>query len=122
MQAEITVRTSAPYVEVRPTTDVKRESMCDFWRWAVRSALAFGRDLLLVDLQGRTSCSTLADKYYLAYFDSSDLDFHLLERVALVSDCAEDNGLDFLETVMRNAGYEWRVFALQESADQWLRQ
>ena len=74
----------------------------------------------LIDLRGTTSVSRDIDKYEFAYYKSNIAGLPRQWRYAFLKD-HNDNTLDFIETVMKNAGYIFEIFEAEHEAVDWLK-
>lgn len=74
----------------------------------------------LVDIRGTTSATTPHDKYEYAYRKTTDIGVRRSQKMALLKD-AGDHSADFMEIVMKNAGYMFRIFEDEGLAIDWLR-
>ena len=73
----------------------------------------------LIDMQGITSTSGVIGKYQFAYIEARKAGLTPDWKIALLKD-ADDETPDFIETVMNNAGYRFKVFTEKSDAVQWL--
>lgn len=73
----------------------------------------------LIDIRPVYDDSSILDKFDYAYRKASDAGLDQKWRVAVLKR-AEDHSPDFIETVMTNAGYDFRLFDDQVAALEWL--
>ncbi len=76
---------------------------------------------LLTDVRGAPNISSVYQNYEYAYKDMIDLKLQRDVRSAILVDDA-DTTHDFLETVVRNAGYNLQVFRSESAAIAWLNE
>ena len=74
----------------------------------------------LIDIRGTTSVSSVVEKYQFAHSDAQVVGLPHHWRIAFLVDHA-DGSLDFIETVMTNAGYAFLVFEDECEAISWLK-
>jgi hypothetical protein len=67
------------------------------------------------------SVSSIWDKYRYAYQEAAKFGLSRQWKIVVLKD-PDDRSPDFLETVMVNNGYMFRVFADEKTAIVWLRQ
>jgi hypothetical protein len=75
----------------------------------------------LIDIRGTTSVSSVTDKYKFAYQDTKEIKVPRHWKLAFIKDKGDDS-LEFIETVMLNAGYVLRTFEDESIAVDWLRE
>ena len=75
----------------------------------------------LIDIRGAQTVSSITDKYQFAYERARSLGLPHQWRIAFLM---EEGGEPqrFIETVMRNAGYDFKVFHDESSAIDWLKE
>jgi hypothetical protein len=76
-------------------------------------------DRLLYDLRNSRNVETIPDNYFWANQDAVELDLSTKDRIALLT-AADDSSHDFIEVVMRNTGFNARIFKTEEQAIEWL--
>ena len=74
----------------------------------------------LIDIRGTTSVSSVADKYEFAHEKAKTIGMPYHWRFAFLIDRGDDSP-DFIETVMENAGYMFRIFDDEREAIDWLK-
>jgi hypothetical protein len=74
----------------------------------------------LVDIRGSASVSSVVDKYKFAFEKAELAGLSRHWRYAFVIDHGDDSP-DFIETVMKNAGYAFQVFEDEREAIDWLQ-
>ncbi|KAA3649737.1 MAG: hypothetical protein DWQ11_18270 [Proteobacteria bacterium] len=85
--------------------------------------VAFGKarriTLFLYDVRGARNIETVFHNYRFANEDMARLNVNRAGSVAVVTD-PDDHSHDFVETAVRNAGYDVRMFGDYDSAVCWL--
>ena len=74
----------------------------------------------LLDIRGTTSEISVTEKYDFAYEKTGEIGVPRMARIALLKDPG-DNSPDFMETVMRNAGFTFRIFVDEREAIDWMK-
>ncbi len=75
----------------------------------------------LIDIRGTTSVSSVVEKYEFAYEKATVAGLPRHWRYAFLIDHGDDSP-DFIETVMKNAGYMLNVFEDEREAIDWLKE
>lgn len=75
----------------------------------------------LLDLRGTTSATTVIEKYDFAYKEARIIGVPQFWKSAVLKDVG-DPSPDFIQTVMRNAGYTLQLFEDEAAAIAWLTQ
>lgn len=73
----------------------------------------------LIDLRGTTSMASAPDLYEFAYEKSKVIGMQPRWKTAVLKDVGDDS-TDFLETVMKNAGFNVQMFESEQAAKSWL--
>lgn len=73
----------------------------------------------LIDARSSRNISTVLENYQYAYTNSHELALEKNVRVAILTS-PDDRSHDVVETLMRNAGYNVRVFSDESAAIAWL--
>lgn len=76
--------------------------------------------LAFIDLRNTKSNSSVFDKYSFAYKKAEMAGLSRSWRIALLKE-EKDTSPDFLETVMLNAGYQFKIFTNEQFALDWLK-
>lgn len=83
-----------------------------------------GRELeilgCLIDIRGIQSVSSAADKFFFAREKAAAAQLPQYWRYAFLVD-QNDDSINFIETVMRNAGYMFQIFEDESLAIDWLK-
>ena len=74
----------------------------------------------LIDIRGTTSVSSVVEKYEFAYKNATGSGLPHRWRYAFLMDQGDDSP-DFIETVMKNAGYVFQIFKNEDEAIEWLK-
>lgn len=75
----------------------------------------------LLDIRGTKSISSAVDKYNFAYEKANLIGLPHIWRIALLKDPADDSP-DFIETVMQNAGFSFKIFESEPEAIGWIKE
>lgn len=85
--------------------------------------LALSEDLTvsgcLIDIRGTKSVSSVVEKYNFAYKDTVKIGLPRHWKYAFLKD-RDDKSLEFIELVMSNAGYLFRIYNDEREAIDWL--
>lgn len=73
----------------------------------------------VIDVRKTKSTSSILDKYIFAYEKAEQTGLSRSWRIALLKK-VNDTSLDFIETVMINAGYQFKIFTNEQFALNWL--
>ncbi len=74
----------------------------------------------LIDMRGTTSISSVSGKYEFAYNKAREVGLSHKWKMALLKDDG-DTSPDFLQTVMDNAGWRFKLFVDNGLAEAWLK-
>ena len=74
----------------------------------------------IIDIRGTQSVSSVMEKYNFAYQNTKDIGLPHHWKYAFIKDLGDDS-LEFIDTVMHNAGYLFRLFEDENIAVDWLR-
>ena len=119
MEYDLKLSQCESYVFVRPFVNVTKNLAHLYTREAISLGNTLGISKLLVDVRGLVSLSGAMGKYAFAHGDGKRIGLTHLWQVALIYDEGNED-IKFLETVMRNAGYNYRVFGDESQARAWL--
>jgi len=75
----------------------------------------------LIDIRGTKSVTSNFEKYEFAQKQANHVGVPRHWRIALLKD-ADDDSPNFLETVMKNAGYSFKIFKDKLRAIEWLKE
>ena len=84
---------------------------------ALVKKLNFSR--IVIDIRNSKSISSASDKYSYAHEKAELCGLSQSWKIALIKEI-DDSSPDFLETVMINAGYKFKIFTNQDAALSWL--
>ena len=119
MDYEVALAENGTYVCVRVMTAITAELAMQFVRDAFELGRQHGIRKLLADERGCRSLSSISEKYAFAYSKGQEIGLSAEWQIALLED--EDNAsVEFLETVLLNAGYNCRIFSDEDRAIAWL--
>lgn len=76
--------------------------------------------LALINIRDTKSISSIYEKYLFAYERAESAGLNRSWKIALLKK-ESDKSPDFLETVMFNAGYQFKMFTDQQFAFDWLK-
>lgn len=119
MSYTISISDSRKFLRVHVEGDVSAAAARE-WSAELREASrAQGIQRLLVDVRSSRNVSTVLQNYQYAYRSSSDLELPKNVRSAILTS-PDDRSHDMVETFMRNAGYNVRIFTDESAAIAWL--
>jgi hypothetical protein len=119
MSYNITIPVNKDYVLVRVNRDITKALAMEYTKFATEVCKKNNLSKLLVDVRGQSSLSGVMGKYEFAYKDGEEVGLTRDMKVVVLRD-AEKTDMQFLETVMRNAGFNYLVIANEEEAIDWL--
>jgi hypothetical protein len=119
MDYEITRPAKKDYLIIKVNRDISKPFAEEYTKAATEHGKKNGLTKLLIDVRGRSSLSGTLGKYTFAYEDGKKVGLTSDWRVVVLRD-KDKTEMDFLETVMQNAGYNYRVLASEEQAIEWL--
>jgi len=121
MSYTITISENGQYIICRVTGSVTVEISREFAREMDSLSRATNIKRFLTDVREAPNIASVYQNYEYAYKDMIDLKLQRDVRSAILADSA-DTTHDFLETVVRNAGYNVRVFRSESAAIAWLNE
>jgi hypothetical protein len=123
MEYSVTMSESKKYVMIRVMVPVTRDIALRFTRDAKAMAEMGGTriDRFLFDMSKAHNIAGVGSNYDFAYSDMAKLEVDRSARSAVLVG-PTDSTHDFPELVLRNAGYNVRVFTNEEEAVAWLLQ
>jgi hypothetical protein len=121
MDYEIKVSGLGTFVHVIILTDITSEMGMQFLRDAVRLGKQRHMSGMLVDERGHRNLMSNTDQYNLAQSGCSEAGMDRGWKICFIKD-VDDKTLDFLETVMLNAGYTVRIFIGEAEAISWIQE
>ena len=118
---EVSLPEGASWVLVRVYRPVSFDVGRGMMKEAIGLAKRHGLSSFLHDVTGAPSILNATEQYQFAHFDLKDFGFDQNSKKAiLVSE--GDTTRDFMVTVLRNAGYNCRLFTSRAEAIRWLSQ
>lgn len=120
MDYKVSISENNRYLIVRVFKDVTNELALRFSRDAAALGDEKGIRKLLVDERGWGSLSSVLQKHDFAHGEAEGTGLTRVWRVAILKDPEDRRDVDFLETVMRNAGFNFRLFTDESEAKRWL--
>ena len=120
MNFETTLSRDGTYVIVRVKEDISAEMEREFAEQAIRLAKKHNIKRFLVDVRGIPNVAGSLDNYLFAYEDITRFGLDATSRIAVLAS-PDDRSHDFIETVLRNAGYNCRMFSAEKNALEWFR-
>ena len=118
MDYKATLSPNGDYVLVRVLKDVTTELAFRFLKDGARLGEEHDLRKMLVDERGAPSKTSVLEKYTFAH-ERKDVPVTRDWRIAMIKD-PDNKAVDFLETVMLNAGYTFRIFINENQAITWL--
>lgn len=103
----------------RVTDDITFERATQFTRDAIALGERRGVHCFLFDLRGTRNVASVFGNYQFAYSGLATVGMDRCARVAMLVD-ADDHSHDFVETAVRNAGYDVKLFTEAAAATAWL--
>jgi hypothetical protein len=121
MSYEISLSEDQSYICIRLDENITGDLQKAFAAESIALAQEHGISNFFADLRGISNNSPVIDQYQLSYKDLDLLHLDKSSRIAaLVS--SGDSSHNFIETVMRNAGYNFQLFTDEQQAIDWLGQ
>jgi hypothetical protein len=121
MNYDITISKDEAYVLVNVTQNFTKLIAEQFMKDATELGEKNGIRKMLIDMRGISSLSSVLDKYTYAYKDGKKVGLTHVWQIALLVD-QMDEDVRFMETVMKNAGFNCRLFDNQEQTVVWLEE
>lgn len=119
MEYDIRVSRDGSYIVVRVRGAISRKSAGEFARPAQEKSEAVGIHRLLFDVSQARNIESVSGNYFYAYEDMQDIWLDKRIRYAILVS-ADDHSHDFVETAVRNAGYNACLFRDEAAAIAWL--
>ena len=119
MAYDITIPADKNYVLVKVNRDITKALAVEYTKSATEVGKKSNLSKFLIDVRGRSSLSGVMGKYEFAYEDGEKVGLTRTMKVVVLRD-KEKKDMQFLETVMRNAGFNYRVLANEREAIDWL--
>jgi len=121
MEYRVAVSPDGPWIEITIHAPVTAEVERHFATEAVAAAKAHDLTDFLVDATRTANIAETFEQYQFAYRDVKGLDLDKNARIAVLVSPG-DASHDFIETLLRNAGFSCRSFRDRDAAYAWLRE
>lgn len=119
MTKEIKVSDDGKYIIVRVNEDMTRTLAESLGLEAMHLGSTKNITKYLYDLRNSHNKETINANYIFANKDLKRLEPNPANKIAMLTS-PNDKSHDFIETVLRNAGYDVKLFILEEEAAAWL--
>lgn len=120
MKFNVSISDRKTYVNIQVSKPVTADLLGDFIREASEKAKKYGIDNFLFDLRRAPNRTAAFDHYEFIYRQSKQLGFAPASKHALVVRPEDKDDYSFVETVLKNAGYQGRMFTDKSVAIEWL--
>ncbi|MBP1682527.1 MAG: hypothetical protein H6Q27_90 [Ignavibacteriaceae bacterium] len=121
MTKEIKVSDNGKYIIVRVDEDMTRTLAESLGLEAMHLGIKKNLNKFLYDLRNSRNKETINANYIFAKQDLKRLDPNPTNKIGLLTS-PNDKSHDFIETVLRNAGYNVKLFIVEEEAIIWLEE
>lgn len=121
MAIEISIAESGHYQIVRVTEPITAELSRELARLTEEFAVKTGVQGRLFDVRESINVSAFSNIYDMAYKDLDELGIERATKAAIFVS-PEDSSHDFVELVLRNAGFNARKFTDEAAAIAWLEE
>ncbi len=121
MTKEIKISDSGKYIIVRVDEDMTRTLAESLGLEAMHLGSKKNLNKFLYDLRNSRNKETLNANYIFVNQDLKRLEPNPENKIAMLTS-PNDKSHDFIETVLRNAGYNVRLFIVEEEAIDWLEE
>ena len=121
MTKEIKVSDNGKYIIVRVNEDMTRTLAESLGLEAMHLGIKKNLNKFLYDLRNSRNKETINANYIFAKQDLKRLDPNPANKIAMLTS-PNDKSHDFIETVLRNAGYNVKLFIIEEEAIIWLEE
>ena len=121
MTKEIKLSDSGKYILVRVNEDMTRTLAESLGLEAMHLGSKKNLNKFLYDLRNSRNKETLNSNYIFVNQDLKRLEPNPENKIAMLTN-PNDKSHDFIETVLRNAGYNVRLFIVEEEAIIWLEE
>jgi hypothetical protein len=120
MQFQLHLPEECSWVEVIVTAPITAEHETGFIKETIEMADATNRADMLVDVSQVPNQATELDKFDMADYAIEQLGLGRQARIAVLA-APDDPSHDFIEAIMRNAGFKCQLFRDRAEACLWLR-
>ncbi|MAR89345.1 MAG: STAS/SEC14 domain-containing protein [Pseudomonadota bacterium] len=121
MNFELSVNAAERYVEVIVRSDMTRSLATEVSQRAQQAMRQHKLAATLIDLRTSRNVEQAPQNYFFVHEDASMLELSQSDRIALLV-APEDHSHDFVEMVLRNAGFSVRLFRDEAAARAWIRE
>jgi len=121
MTKEIKVSDNSKYIIVRVDEDMTRTLAESLGLEAMHLGSKKNLNKFLYDLRNSRNKETINANYIFAKQDLKRLEPNPTNKIAMLTS-PNDKSHDFIETVLRNAGYNVKLFIVEEEAIIWLEE
>ena len=121
MTKEIKVSDNGKYIIVRVNEDMTRTLAESLGLEAMHLGIKKNLSKFLYDLRNSRNKETINTNYIFANQDLKRLNPNPANKIAMLTS-PNDKSHDFIETVLRNAGYNVKLFIVEEEAIIWLEE
>lgn len=121
MTKEIKISDSGKYIIVRVNEDMTRTLAESLGLEAMHLGSKKNLNKFLYDLRNSRNKETLNSNYIFVNQDLKRLEPNPENKIAMLTS-PNDKSHDFIETVLRNAGYNVKLFIVEEEAIAWLEE
>ena len=121
MTKEIKVSDNGKYIIVRVNEDMTRTLAESLGLEAMHLGIKKNLNKFLYDLRNSRNKETINANYIFAKQDLKRLEPNPANKIAMLTS-PNDKSHDFIETVLRNAGYNVKLFIVEEEAIIWLEE
>jgi hypothetical protein len=119
MRNEVRLSDCGTYVLVRPTETTKWRNIVEYLSEAVKTAKANSVKTYLIDVRDVASGFSTLEHYQIAHHEGRKLGFATGSQIALLVSVG-DRSRDFVVTVVKNAGFDCKLFEEESAAKDWL--
>jgi hypothetical protein len=121
MSNEIKLSESGSFIIVRVNEDMTRKLAEALGLEAMHLGMKNNLNTFLYDMRNSRNKETINANYIFAKQDLKRLEPNPTNKIAMLTS-PDDKSHDFIETVLRNAGYNVRLFIVEEEAIAWLEE
>ncbi|PLY03917.1 MAG: hypothetical protein C0624_06490 [Desulfuromonas sp.] len=119
MEYKIQTPQNGDYVLVKVYGDVTIGMASEYAKNATTEGTKAGINKMLVDVRGYRSATKVLDEYTFAHGNAEKVGISRAWKICILCDVG-DESFEFLEIVMRNAGYNYQVIYDEGKALEWL--
>ena len=120
MDYEISIQKRKGYVHINVKQNFTKPMAEQFMTEATALGEQKGIHNLILDIRGVSSESSIADKYTFAHNGGKSIGLTRSWKTVLLAD-EETEDLKFMETAMRNSGFNYRLLVDEKKAIAWLK-